>query len=239
MSLTSVLKVHMHLFCDRFGSQTEHVSNYRCNLFMSGNLHPILTSCMQDTLPSKGLPAAYSLSIVFRSIRMSFTVEQLDIHLCIEYPPVALRQTKPAQEVPVFYKSFNMLKEYASHLKSGIREQIQNWYDQCIVMSPSSTPVGLNSQEANGVTFQAVVGEIQGQKRALGFVAQFLDSQGRRVVILKNYGTQLSPDQMSLGMTTKTDNDKLAGDSHKSSSYLLVFGRSFCLYPTRISLCRP
>ena len=134
----------------------------------------------------------------------------LEAEWCKTYPPVELSHPKLAQQRTIFLKSFNMLKEYASHINSGIREHMQNWYDQCKVLCPAGATLNVLEPPAAppNLSFLAVTG---GQK-TLGFVAQYSDnSVASRVVVFKNYGTQLSTDQMSLGMTTKREDNTLAG----------------------------
>ncbi len=117
-------------------------------------------------------------------------------------------------------KAFNMSASYATSFGSGAREQVQNWWDQCRVSVPDRQPTVVEGESAilsevalrhsfkPGVQNFAAVG----QGRLLGILLGCTDQAGQQLLLLKNYGAQMTLDNLILGESTKRDDKALAGE---------------------------
>jgi hypothetical protein len=146
----------------------------------------------------------------------------LEKELVAAFPPVSIKKRWPCQIPPTCRKSFNMALENGKKRDSGVREHMQNWTDQCRTLAGEYRLV-IKKQQAfadhDDFSFVGVLAETapQGQGlMSLGYVAEFLEGKVRTLV-LKNFGTQLSFDMMTLGVSTKENDIKSAGGSLRAA----------------------
>ncbi|PRW44629.1 Right handed beta helix region [Chlorella sorokiniana] len=110
-------------------------------------------------------------------------------------------------------KSLNLSPNYATHLNSGIRELLQNWHDECLVLA------GGGALEVQDLTpaAAALARDLLLVATAGGRCSGYLALSGVRGsadtcnVWLCNYGSTLSMAAMTMGQSSKRSNDSLAG----------------------------
>ena len=112
-----------------------------------------------------------------------------------------------------------MSASYATSFGSGAREQVQNWWDQCRVMVTDRQPAihRLNPVSVAEMTQRYDVPKYAkayaacGQGRLLGILLDCVDETGQELLFLKNYGAQMTLDNLILGESTKRQDKMLAG----------------------------
>lgn len=105
-------------------------------------------------------------------------------------------------------KSLNVSPAYASHLHSGIRELVQNWYDQCKASTGSNASLAVQdltpaaAARAGGLLLVATAG-----RRSCGYLAlsSVRKSASTCDVQLCNYGSTVSLAAMTLGESSKQE----------------------------------
>ena len=116
-------------------------------------------------------------------------------------------------------KAFNMSASYATSFGSGARELIQNWWDQCRVMLPDRQPV-VRAMESSVLSEIAQRCQLRanaksyaafGQGKMLGMILDCTNLAGEQLLLLKNYGAQMTLDSLILGESTKRNDMTLAG----------------------------
>ncbi len=172
------------------------------------------------------LNLVYLVDAARRTRRRMSVVQSLERAILQQYSPIVLSGPSHLQADSEVRKSLNISRAYANHLRLTLGEHIQNFLDQCKVGATGLERKvvwgdqlqhlegnGLKELKRPGQDFVAVVGmHPESQKwQAVGFCARFQE-HGRRVVVLKNYGSQLKMDHMQLGTSTKKNNADLAGE---------------------------
>jgi hypothetical protein len=138
----------------------------------------------------------------------------LERQLLAVHPPVSIKEQFPCQTQPIARKSLNMDIRMGKLRDSGVHEHIQNWTDQCRTLAGGFPMVVKKHQvPQEDFLFVGVLVECApGQVLSLGYMAEFSDpGSGFRTLFLKNFGTQLSFDMMTLGVSTKEEDLKSAG----------------------------
>ena len=116
-------------------------------------------------------------------------------------------------------KAFNMSASYAMSFGSGAREQVQNWWDECRVMVADRRPaihhldpaIVAEIAQRHDVLKYATAYAACGQGRLLGILLDCVDRTGQELLFLKNYGAQMTLDNLILGESTKRQDKMLAG----------------------------
>ena len=121
-------------------------------------------------------------------------------------------------------KSFNMSGEYASDSGSGAREHVQNWFDQCRSAVDTRQPKLITFEGAALASVTEQVGVLPGLKlyvavspatnTLFGIILAGSSSDGFPFVMLKNYGAQMTLDDLILGQSSKRQDAALAGMWH-------------------------
>ena len=130
-------------------------------------------------------------------------------------PAAALRRERVKFMAAV--KAFNMSASYATSFGSGARELVQNWWDECRVADRRPAIQQVDS---------AILAEIAGRhqlrpdakaylacdnRTVLGALLACTDQTGKQLLLLKNYGAQMTLDDLILGESTKRQDMALAG----------------------------
>ena len=121
-------------------------------------------------------------------------------------------------------KAFNMSASYATSFGSGAREQSQNWMDQCRVTVPDRQPrvhqresavLSTIAQQHHGISdaksYAALNDGSSGAIRLLGVIVDCTDAAGHQLLVLKNYGAQMTLDILILGESSTRNDTALAG----------------------------
>ena len=137
---------------------------------------------------------------------------------------------RPQNETPLIdrnvSKSINMSDTYASSFGSGAVEHIQNWFDQCRKLDRNTStrqPLVLeydSEQFADLVTVHRLKPNItvvvvldSSASHALGILVA-CDSAapaGKQLLLLKNYASRITLDDLILGVSSKQGDNLLAG----------------------------
>lgn len=109
-------------------------------------------------------------------------------------------------------KSLNVSPNYATHFRSGIRELIQNWHDQCKVVGGAGGLVVQDLTPPAAAGGSLLLAACAG-RRCCGYLALSSTAGSADVcdVCLCNYGSTVSMAAMTLGESSKRDEDSLAG----------------------------
>ncbi len=123
-------------------------------------------------------------------------------------------------------KALNISEAYTSQNGVSFSEHLQNLLDQCrvgltaaglkkkVIWREDLGKLELSAQQLAScqLEFAAVVGSRPDsiEEQTVGFCAHFVEN-GKRILVLKNYGCQLKLDHMQLGTSTKKENAELAG----------------------------
>lgn len=112
-------------------------------------------------------------------------------------------------------KSLNVSPAYATHFRSGIRELIQNWYDQCKTAASYAAVSVLELTQQPPV---AAAGDIllacAAGGRCCGYLSLSPAMSGKQDacdVRLCNYAATIGMAAMTLGESSKREQDSLAG----------------------------
>ena len=132
-------------------------------------------------------------------------------------PAAALRRERASFVATV--KAFNMSASYATSFGSGAREHIQNWWDEC--RAADRRPA---IQQVDSAVLAGIAGRHQLRPDARAFVAcdsavlgtllACTDHTGQQLLLMKNYGAQMTLDDLILGESTKRQDEALAGLCH-------------------------
>ena len=103
-------------------------------------------------------------------------------------------------------KAFNMSASYPTSSRSRAREHIQNWWDQCRVMVADRQPsihcldsaVLAAIAQRNELLANAKAYAACGRGRLLGILLECTDRTGQQLLFLKNYGAQITLDNLML-----------------------------------------
>lgn len=152
----------------------------------------------------------------------SDTIEELEAQMLDMRDPLLLTNQRHLQQQKKIIKSLNMVPAYTSHINDGnLQELVQNWQDQCRVATTEDSMIKVLTvsdfqmmalkADSGRLKFFGVVGEVDGELKSLGYLAEYSDAKGNRALQLKNFGAQVSLEQMTLGLTTKAADSRLAG----------------------------
>ncbi|KAL4424015.1 hypothetical protein ABPG75_001316 [Micractinium tetrahymenae] len=111
-------------------------------------------------------------------------------------------------------KSLNVSPAYATHFRSGIRELIQNWFDQCKTAASYATVSVQDLTPPSAATAGDVLLACAAGGRCCGYLSLSPAASGRRDVCdvrLCNYASTISMAAMTLGESSKRGQDSLAG----------------------------
>lgn len=131
--------------------------------------------------------------------------------------PASLRRP-PLQFVAVL-KALNMSEPYAANVGCGAREHMQNWWDECRVRAGDGNLFVhlMNHADSSEIAQRH---NLMSDAKAyaafhhhtlLGVVLDCTDKAGQQLLFLKNYGGQMTLDDLILGESTKRSNMALAG----------------------------
>ena len=129
-------------------------------------------------------------------------------------PTARLQRERVKFEATV--KAFNMSASYATTFGSGAKEQIQNWWDQCRVTVADRQPAIHRIDAAvlagpRHLLYDVKAYAAHGQGALLGILLDCTDKVGQQLLFLKNYGAQMTLDDLILGESTKRQDKALAG----------------------------
>lgn len=143
-------------------------------------------------------------------------VAEVEAQLFQYYPAATLQRNLIYMEPTV--KAFNMSASYANSFGSGAREQVQNWFDQCRVTVPDRSlqfvqlqPAMYGSMLSSHSIHEARLYLGMGQGQILGMLLEAFHQNGQQLLFLKNYGAQMTLDNLILGESSKRSNKYLAG----------------------------
>lgn len=112
-------------------------------------------------------------------------------------------------------KGLNVVSRYANHLHPSVREQVQNWKDQCVQIAiennRSFTPACLQVETRTGNDYQCFILYDNTIKQMLGFIVS-VAVNGKLSIEFCNYGTILNRNILQFGRTSKEDNNNMAGN---------------------------
>lgn len=127
------------------------------------------------------------------------------------------------QRVPVYFmattKPFNMSESYARFFGFGAREHVQNWMDECRVRAGTGELIVHSMEDAllsdivqrHQPLADAKAYAAFDEDRLLGMLLDCTSRAGDQLLFLKNYGAQMTLDNLILGESTKRSNMALAG----------------------------
>lgn len=126
-------------------------------------------------------------------------------------PAAALRRERVKFMATV--KAFNMSASYASSFGSGARELVQNWCDEYrvadrrpAIQQVDSAIAGRHQLRPDAKAYVAC-----DNGTVLGALMACTDQTGKQLLLLKNYGAQMTLDDLILGESTKRQDMALAG----------------------------
>lgn len=141
-------------------------------------------------------------------------------HECLRrYPAVRLDRCDRVR-FEATRKALNMSALYATSCGSGAREQVQNWCDQCRVAVADRQPdvdrldsavLAEIAQRHSVELADAKAYFAYGQEQLLGILLACTDKSGQQLLLLRNYGAQMTLDNLILGESTKRQDSMLAG----------------------------
>ena len=158
-------------------------------------------------------------------------VREVEAFLLTQCPAAKLQRDRVFMNATT--KAFNMSASYSTSCGSGAREQVQNWFDQCRVTVPDRTPkvaevTCLGDVNARHVILDFKLFVATGEGQLLGMLLESTDQAGRQLLLLKNFGAQMTLDNHILGESTKRDDSHLAGVMRLSNSPLLLMQHFLC-----------
>ena len=189
-------------------------------------------------------------------------VSHIDCKLYMDFEERVLASTPPLlsqSKVPLVdrhvSKSMNMSDSCASSFGSGAVEHIQNWFDQCRKLNCTSTTwdrqplvVEYDSEQfadlakayrlKEGIQVFAAIDS--SASRALGFLVacESAAAAGKQILLLKNYASRISLDDMILGVSSKQGDTLLAGQKCFDSGKLCqLFAVQSAPYAASVSKC--
>lgn len=138
--------------------------------------------------------------------------------MCVEKLAPAATLQRERVRFEATRKALNMSASYATSFGSGVGEQVQNWWDQCRVMVADRQPAvhRLDSAEIAEIAYRHELAGVKayaacGQGRLLGILLDCTNRTGQQLLLLKNYGAQMTLDNLILGESTKRQDNMLAG----------------------------
>ena len=118
-------------------------------------------------------------------------------------------------------KPFNMSESYARLFGFGAREHVQNWMDECRVRAGTGELTVHSMEDAllsdiaqrHPSLADAKAYAAFDEDRLLGMLLDCTSRAGEQLLFLKNYGAQMTLDNLILGESTKRSNMALAGQN--------------------------
>ena len=144
--------------------------------------------------------------------RSQKTLEQLVQRLLQQRhsQPVTSVQTNtaawPAGPQNPIIKQLNLTKEYESARQPATNEQVQNWIDQISTQKPGSAQLTTERHQLEDWDVYLI-----GQPTSNSVYGYAAESQRARVLVLRNYGTAMDLDSMSLGCSNNRTQEAAVG----------------------------
>ena len=140
------------------------------------------------------------------------TLEQLVQRLLRQkgLQPVTGVQNKTAawptgQQNPIT-KQLNLTREYESARQPATNEQVQNWIDQISTQKPGSAQLATERHQLEDWDVYLI-----GQHASSTVYGYAAESQSAGVLVLRNYGTTMDLDSMSLGCSNSRSQEAAVG----------------------------
>ena len=185
------------------------------------------------------LPAGSDLAVALQQLLAQFPAKTQS------------RSAVPVQSEHTVSKSLNLSPGYASHFKSGVRELIQNWFDQCKVVAglPAAVRVVDRTPPAAATRGELLLACLHalgptGPVQCCGYLALCPTACDTCDIALVNYATTISLAGMTMGQSSKRDQalagffgevSALAGSSCPRQTSSL----GYCHACPRINVCCP
>ena len=112
----------------------------------------------------------------------------------------------PSHTSPVV-KQLNLTREYERARPPATNEQVQNWIDQISTQKPDSAQLATERHWLKDWDVY-LIGQ-QDSQMVYGYAAEL---QTSRVLVLRNYGTAIDLDSMSMGCSSNRDQDSAVGE---------------------------